>query len=573
MIKQRPCIAIFIGESVRASGEIYEAQLASCTDLVRSVYVDADEPNTNVRQKIDVALTLYTAENLERLAHAGLLVDTSLQDVPVLVVLHQDDISALRQLASTIIEAADSYPNLSAKLRFTTLVLSEAELHVAREAGALALKAIEDLATTDGVAFRNTAILICKEYRGAPASETTLAPILSRISSLLTTFEYDRRSSAFSQFWNTHLGGGGHVYFGGLVAYKIENSKSCAKELLYKAAGANLVQLLQANGANILENLKLDELIRRSLSEISTGSELTYGSKEWNELAERYRKHVAQRLLTDLLPQTKSLSDLCLVLETIREKVAPAKDTHDDATPPTIATALLVFSLTVPQWITIGIVTILSIIAFAALLRRRPQPAAPVPIPVSEIPRNPILASVLTELLGLLCPSPAAFERAHSAKGFSSVEETENHQGGSIRADKLPLCEVVYSCDKSGALAVAAQEAVSAAFGDAFNLLLLTRLRDGRWLTSEKAAELGDLHNKAVQQIFEAIMADFLDDALNTENERGRSLPVQDALFAPKLQTTDSQRFTFVGPGLFRSQDTYERYAVRDTINFLYLVE
>lgn len=109
------------------------------------------------------------------------------------------------------------------------------------------------------------------------------------------------------------------------------------------------------------------------------------------------------------------------------------------------------------------------------------------------------------------------------------------------------------------AAAAVAQQAVSDASRDALSLLLFTRLRDGRWLTAKRAAKLSTLRNEAVRLISDAIVSAFLEHASNIENERGRSVSVQDVLFAPKLQTTSITALHLLVPVCSDSQDSHER--------------
>ena len=174
-----------------------------------------------------------------------------------------------------MIEAARAYPNFDVKLRFTTLLISEAELGNARALGKELLVALDGLVTTDGITFQNTVLMVCKEMRGAPLSEASLAPILSRLILLVTTLDYDIDRSAFSAFWNAKIGGGGQVYFVGLVAYKADRVERSARTLLYREASSRLAGFLEGNPASILLNLRTDLLVAsvvNALADTETGA-------------------------------------------------------------------------------------------------------------------------------------------------------------------------------------------------------------------------------------------------------------------------------------------------------------
>lgn len=578
-MKQRPSIVVFAGSKVSSIAEIYKTQLEGRAEIVSCVSLRGDEDPSNANHAIEVALRLFTAEALDGLVAKGLLDKVEIRHVPVLVVVHHSEASEVRKVAAALIESACEYANLEVKLRFTTLVLSEADLRAAREIGNLLVSALDGLNTKDGVAFHNTVLLVCKETRGAPVSESSLASILTRVALVLTTFDYDSEQSAFSDFWNAKIGGGGQTYFVGLVAYKLTGVESSAASLLYREAGTRLLEILRGNPVSMLPDMRFDVLaacVSNSMGNIDTGIGFVNGSEKWIKLADRYRKFVVPALLRELLPNVRSIAELRFAIEAIQEHVRPKSSDQLATTLAVIPLGAALLATKITAWLLPCLA--LAAVAGAGVLwnvwhkQPPPPPPQPPPPPATLIPESPVFTAVLDELLERL-------SQPQTARSIEETTHTDNWTGQATdlaRSDcreKLPFCEYVIDCDNSDRGGAAARNAVCDAATDATRLLLMTKLQGGKWLSSEMLAEMNALHGRAIQKIGDEMVADFIEQAICRENERRSSGSIQDVLFAPMLQIGQFDCFSFFGSGLKPLGTTSETCAVRNTINFLYLAE
>jgi hypothetical protein len=576
-MKQRPSIVVFAGQLAESLELLYKTQLDERADLISCVCLKGNEDCEAVHRVMADALECFTAERLQGLVDQGLLDAIDLWTIPVLIVVHHNDGAWVRKVAAALLKAA-GHPNLDGKLRFTTLVMSAANLNGARTSGNELVNALDGLVTQDGVTFRNTVLLVCKEVRGAPVSDKSLGPILARIVLLLTTFDYDPDRSKFSDFWNSDIGGGGRVYFIGLAAYRVERLRSHAHKILYSEAGARLTEILLGNSTSLIQDLRPSTLAAAAfeqLRNVEPGTGLVNGSEEWEKLAERYRSQVVPAILRQLLPQVRSINELRIVLETIQGQVRP--NGRQVVNGPTAVASLAIIALPINSLIlgilatALTILSIVGILAWSFRNRIRFTPIPPPPTPSSSpcLPQSPIFFEVLGELIQELK------EVGASAKSqIDSIDkESECEIGRPSRelncSEKLQFCECVYDAERSGRAAIAAREAVN----DVFRLLLLTKLKGGKWLSAEMAANMRESHDLALRSISAAILSDFIDFVAAEQDERSRTGAFQEVLFAPTLQAEQANQFCFVGNGLEPVDDQFERCAVANTINHLYLVE
>lgn len=575
-MKQRPCIIVFAGMPMSTAAELYQMQLDDRADLVKSIVLKGDEDSPTVRQAMSAVLDLFTAERLQGLVQKGLLADATLRDVPVLIVIHHSNAPLVRDAAAALIAAVSDYANLGSKLRFATLVVSEAELGNARNIGKALTRSLDDLTTPDGVAFGNTVLLVCKERQGAPVSEASLAPILARLALILTTFDYDRDRSAFSVFWNSHVGGGGQVYFIGLIAYKVERTQWCAHGLLYREAASRLLTILGGNPVSMLADLRSDvftSCVLSALGDTDPGVGLIKGSEEWIKLTDRYRTRVVPALLRQLLPNVLSLNELQCVLEAIRERVRPQTEPHRE-TSGAISLGIVLLGLDITGW---SFAAFLSLVAAGVGVlswkswHGSPQVVPPAPPKPLQIPQSPVFEIVLDELLDQLSTNASGDGGMHESSG-ENWDSATHKPAQSPPVAGLPLCEVIFDVNKSESGVIAARKAAADAGKDAVRLLLMTKLRGGKWLSGERAADLNEVYTSATLGIEEAFLSDFIQSAERFESERGKSASIQDVLFAPILQVEQAHCFPFFGPGLTNRDNSSETCAVQNTINYLYMV-